>query len=171
MGDDGIEKAMRTLAETVSKELGITINLKPVTMQGLHDDVVKDREYDLAYFWYDYPDTKFWLWPLLDSRAARINGSNFLNYPSGGRLETPCREALNHRNFDRVQSITHTIHQAFIQEMPFVPLWQLDRFIAHAGNVHLLDGNRPINLAGPEAPEIDPLRIFGTAETWRVGGK
>ena len=24
------------------------------------------HSYDLAYYWYDYPDTTFWLWPLLD---------------------------------------------------------------------------------------------------------
>ena len=160
-------KAMDFLAKHLNAELGLNITPKPVTLLNLRDDVVKDHEYDLAYFWYDYPDPTFWLWPMLDSRSAGIGGANFLGYNGTGDLEKWCREAMGHRDFDRVKAITHLIHKVFVEsEMPFVPLWQLDRFIAHASTVQLLDGTRPLNLSGP-SPEIDPLRLFGTVESWR----
>ncbi len=171
--EPAVEKAMGFLKKHLETELpGLTLTLKPVTLYNLQVDVAKDREYDLAYYWYDYPDPTFWLWPLLDPRSAQVGGPNFLGYTGGGgRLEQMCRNALNHRNFKDVQEITHTIHQVFVQqEMPFIPLWQLDRHIAFSNAVQMLDGTRKLDLSG-STPEIDPLRLFGTVEFWKVARK
>jgi hypothetical protein len=54
--------------------------------------------------------------------------------------------------------------------MPFIPLWQLDRYIALTSAVQLLDGTEPLKLDGPQ-PGIDPLRLFSTIEHWKVGKK
>ncbi len=168
--EPAVAKAMEFLKKHLETQLaGLTLQLQPVTLDNLRVDVSRDHDYDLAYYWYDYPDPTFSLWPMLDSRSDKVGGQNFLGYNGGGgRLESLCRNALNHRNFKDVQDITHTIHQAFVQqEMPFIPLWQLDRFMAYSNGLQLLDGTRPLNLTGP-APEIDPLRVFGTVEYWRV---
>jgi ABC-type transport system substrate-binding protein len=168
--DSSVQKAMEFLKKHLETELaGLSIELKPVPLDNLRLDVLRDHEYDLAYYWYDYPDPTFWLWPILDKRSDRIGGPNFLGYQGGnGRLEQLCRDALNHRNFKNVQELTHTIHSVFVQqEMPFIPLWQLDRFIAHTNSVQILDGTRQLSLTST-TPEIDPLRVFGTVEYWRV---
>jgi ABC-type transport system substrate-binding protein len=169
-GDPAVARAMSLVSKMLG-DLGIAIQLKPVSLRKLHEEVVGAHEYDLAYYWYDFPDPTFSILPLLDARSARLGGVGFLGYNgAGGKLESLCRDALNHRDFERVKNITHTIHQAFVQqEMPFVPLWQLDRHIAHGPGVHLLEGTRPLSLTGP-APEIDPLRVFATIEYWQVRG-
>jgi hypothetical protein len=51
--------------------------------------------------------------------------------------------------------------------MPFIPLWQLDRHVVFADAVQVLDGVRPLRLDDP-VPTIDPLRVFGTVESWEV---
>ncbi len=170
MGDPSVQKAMEFLKKHLETELpGLSIELKPVTLDILREDVAKDHDYDLAYYWHDYPDPTFWLWPILDPRSVQVGGPNFLGYTGGGgKLEQLCRNALNHRNFKNVQEQTHTIHSVFVQqEMPFIPLWQLDRFLAYSSSVQILDGTRQLNLTGT-TPEIDPLRVFGTVESWRV---
>ena len=90
-----------------------------------------------------------------------------MGYTGGGSLERFFRTAMTHRNFDRVQFAAHTIHRLFWQqEMPFIPLWQLDRFVAFHDDVKLFDGNEPL-----AASSLDAQRIFQTLEYWKLERK
>jgi hypothetical protein len=68
---------------------------------------------------------------------------------------------MSHRDPAEIKSITHTIHQAFCEKMPFIPLWQLDTHLAVHKSLSMVDGQgRPV--------EPDALLIFTNVETWRL---
>ena len=58
-----------------------------------------------------------------------------------------------------MRQFTHNVHQLFIGEMPFVPLWQLDTHIAVHDSVQTV----------PEPSRLDPLRVFQNLEEWQLG--
>lgn len=172
LGDAATAKAMEALAKRLKDGLKIDVTPRPVTLQNLQDDVERTRTYDLAYYWYEYPDPTYSLFPLLDSRSIGIGGRNFLGYnETSGQLENLCRDAMRHRNFKEVQELTTRIHRVFVGiEMPFIPLWQLDRFLAFNSTVQVLDGYHPVELKAPNPP-FDPLRVFQGIEYWQVKKK
>jgi peptide/nickel transport system substrate-binding protein len=165
--DPAVEEAMQFLADHLGKTLEIRINLQKLSPRQLREAVEKDRDYELAYYHHDYADDTFRLWPLLDSRSAYPGGRNYLGYRSP-RLEKLFHEAASHRDFEQVRKITHTIHKVFLQEVPFIPLWQLDRHLALSQELELSDGNRILEVAQKRPLRIDPLRIFSTVEYWRL---
>src|SRR5262249_2585044 len=142
--EPGLAPAMEYLKTQLLNTLGVELDLRPVPLRRLHEEVV-DQDYELAYYWYDYPDQTYWLWPLLDPRSAQPGGRNFLAYTKGAGLEKLFREAMGHRDFNRVKAITHTIHRVFAQqEMPFIPLWQLDRHVVVHNDLQLFEGSRAV---------------------------
>ena len=52
----------------------------------------------------------------------------------------------------------HRLFTAFEDQMPFVPLWQLDFHLLRNGNVQ----------TAPAANLLDPLTIFDQIEEWRL---
>ena len=95
-----------------------------------------------------------------------VGEPNFLGYEGAGRLSRLCREAMNHRDFERVRALTHTIHLTFVQEdMPFIPSRELDRFVAASKDVQFLDETKTLSLNDAEAA-FDPLHLFKTAKYW-----
>ena len=164
--------AMEYLKTQLKNTIGVDITLRGLPARRVREDVEGDQDYELAYYWHDYPDQTYWLWPLLDQRSARKGGRNFLNYTRGARLETLFREALGHRDFNRVRAVTHTIHQTFVQDaMPFIPLWQLDRHVAVHNDLRLNDGTRDVPLDASTPVPLDPLRLFSTVEYWKIRRK
>ena len=84
----------------------------------LRNDVEMIQEYDLAYWWYDYPDETFWLMPLLGPGGK--NGENFLRYH--GPLVRQVQGMTGLRHFADVRKQAHAIHLQHLEgEMPFVP--------------------------------------------------
>jgi peptide/nickel transport system substrate-binding protein len=164
--------AMEYLVKQVKNTIGVDIQLRGLPLRRLHEDVEGDQDYELAYYWYDYPDQTYWLWPLLDPRSSKKRGRNFLGVRSGSSLEKEFRDVLGHRDFARVQATTHTIHRIFVvEEMPFIPLWQLDRHLAVHNDLRLHDGTRDVPLDARTPAPIDPLRLFSTVEYWRLRRK
>jgi hypothetical protein len=68
------------------------------------------------------------------------------------------RKAMTHRQFATVQDLAHQIHIRMNDQMPFIPLWQLDTHIA----IH-----RSLQIPG----NIDPLLIFNDVENWKLQDK
>ena len=118
------------------------------------------HEYHLAYYSWDYPDESYWLWPLLDPEPDRPGGRNFLGYRDVG-FRSAIIQAMGYRNPATIKSLTHRIHEVFFQNMPFIPLWQLDIHVAVHRSLSLVDGQ------GRQV-EIDPLLIFTGVETWTL---
>jgi len=87
-------------------------------------------------------------------------------------MEKLFRMVMAHRDFNEVRSYTHTIHRQFaLQEVPFVPLWQLDRHLAFNSGVKLSDGVREVPVLASAPLQLDPLRVFATAAHWKVRWK
>jgi peptide/nickel transport system substrate-binding protein len=160
-GDPAVEKACRMIQQQVQGlGAGISLELQALQPRELHRDVEERREYDLAYYSWDYPDESYSLWPLLDPNADYPGGRNFLGYKDG-ELPPLLINVMGYREPDKIKSLTHKIHEVFYQNMPFIPLWQLDTHVAVHKSLSLIDGQgRPL--------EIDPLLIFTGVETWTL---
>ncbi len=130
-GDAAVEKAMNELCKQVQSNLHVTLKAKPLEPAELRHDVETTYAYDLAYYHYDFPDDVYWLGPLLDPRGGPA-GQNYLGYPreGSGGLILLMRDISHSRDFPPVQKFTHILHDKFLnEEMPFIPLWQLDALV------------------------------------------
>jgi peptide/nickel transport system substrate-binding protein len=132
---------------------GITLELVPRSLSDLHRDVEQINDYDLAYYWHDYPTEAYWLWPLFDPQAAYPGGRNFLGYVNDDVLASLFRKTMSHRDPTVVQELTHRIHELLYEQMPLIPLWQLDSLYAIHGSVQ-------------PPGRLDPLLIFTDVDRW-----
>lgn len=164
--DIELGKAMETLAGQLTNALGIKVKATPLEEHQLQSDVF-NHNYSLAYFYHDYPNHICSVRPLLDSRSTKRRGMNYLGY-TNGEMEQDLREAMSHRNFAKVREVANDIHRRFQQEMPFVPLWQLDRFIGIHRHLEMRDQHDKLDYTISEDFPIDPLRIFANVEYWRL---
>jgi ABC-type transport system substrate-binding protein len=138
----------------VKQTTGIDLQLEPRSPHELYDDVERRHEYELAYYHFDYPDNVFWLWPLFNPSGVE-NGSNYLGYSDDSELEVAFRAAMAHRDFTKVQQLTHQIHRILYNKMPLIPLWQLDTYVAF---------HKDVVYTSP----LDPLRLFSDIEKWNL---
>jgi ABC-type transport system substrate-binding protein len=154
-GDKQLAAAMTALCEDLSKKeaLGISIKAEAVSPEDLRKDVESTNNYDLAYYYYDFPDETFWLMPLLGT-STLAGGENYLGYT--GPLVGKIQSAMGQRNFAQVKRYTHAIHREFLEkEMPFIPLWQLNPL--HAYRIDEI-----------QTVPFDPHLLFTDLEHWRV---
>ena len=82
------------------------------------------------------------------------------------RLRRLIDEAGKSRNFSKiVQQKTWDIHALFNQRMPFVPLWQLDRFmVVHKDLEMYFDPQE----AAVGTEQLNPATVFTGVEMWRI---
>jgi ABC-type transport system substrate-binding protein len=142
-------------AGAASSGPAIDIELASCSPAQLRRDVEVTHEYDLAYYHWDFPDETYWLWPLFDPQAIGSGGKNFLGYKDDEVLESLFRKAMTHRDFTIVQDLTQRIHDRLYEQMPLVPLWQLDTHVASRKSLII-----------PEP--LDPLLIFTNVERWSL---
>ncbi len=168
-GDAQVEGAMQAIRDQVQKELGIPLELQEMEPHELREAVQVTHNYDLAYFFHDYPDHTFWVWPLFDPRGNREGGMNYLGYVPNARVQSLFREAMSYRSFAQVRELTQTLHEVlYHQEVPFVPLWQLDRHIAYRDRLKLYNGNHKIVLDENKPAALDPLYLLRTIDGWKL---
>jgi ABC-type transport system substrate-binding protein len=166
-GDPATRAALGALCTKVNEVLSrgespsVTLELQEPGIDPfqLREDVERKHDYEVAYYHYDHPSEAYWIAPLFDLGAKDINGSNYLGYIEDGALQAQFEEAKNQRDFEKVQAAMRLAHRMFDQKMPFVPLWQLDTFLAHRRGVDLKDAT------------VDPLLIFNEVEKWKLGEK
>lgn len=151
--------AIKSQVESVAGEV-VRIELVEVPSAELAKSVEVLHDYELAYVSYDYPDELYWLGGLLNPAATAAREANFLGYaPQKSRLLSLVQEVRNHSDFLEVRRTTHRVHSAFIDEMPFVPLWQLD--------MHLVI-HRQLNVLVSDLRSLDPLNLFNRVEEWTL---
>jgi peptide/nickel transport system substrate-binding protein len=130
--------------------------------------------FDLALTTFDYTDDLYSLAALLDPESAGRGGRNFCGYLAAGtnpteadrRLRRLIDEAGQSRDFSKfVTDKTWDIHALFNQRVPFIPLWQLDRFVvAHRDlELHFSDPE-----TGASIDRLDPAVVFTGVEMWRL---
>jgi ABC-type transport system substrate-binding protein len=158
-GDPPVKAAMEQLRDSVNKELRLDDRrFIELQLEGLPPDKLRDRvegthDYELAYYHYDHPSESYWLAPLFDPQAMDINGSNYMGYLDT-ELAQQFATARNHRDFDEVSKAMHSVHRRLHQEMPLIPLWQLDTFLAYR--------------KGLKPTAVDPIVIFNDVEHWSL---
>jgi ABC-type transport system substrate-binding protein len=149
--DPQAKKAMEKLVEQVAGPMGITFDLLPRDPHVLREDVEKKHDYELAYYYYDYPSESYSLGSLLDQ-------NNYFNFRDQGAfdLQALFNQIQNHRDFKELKTLTQAVHDRFINgSMPFIPLWQLDTFIVHT---------RSLSISPKDIK--DPLLVFPGVEDW-----
>jgi peptide/nickel transport system substrate-binding protein len=155
----------------------VQIDLRELADAAYRIKLYIEHDYDLALALFDYRDDLYSLAGLLDPDAVGPDGRggrNFLGYLTSGtnptdadrRLRRLIDEAAGSRDFDKVvKQKTWDIHALFNQRVPFVPLWQLDRFMVVSKDLEMHFDN-------PDAPvtadQLDPATVFTGVEMWRV---
>jgi ABC-type transport system substrate-binding protein len=152
-GDPLVKRACEMIQAQVRTTTGVELELEALPPRDLHREVTVQTNYDLAYFSYDYPSEAYWIWPLFNN-IADPSRRNYLGYQNDGALDQDCQRSMIYREFGKVQEYTHSIHKQIYQKMPFIPLWQLDTFIAIHKDL--------------TPTYIDPLWIFTDAAQWKL---
>jgi ABC-type oligopeptide transport system substrate-binding subunit len=154
-GDPALDEALGELCAQVKELTGITLEPLPCDPHKLRVDVEQTQSYDLAYYHYDFPDETYWLWPLFSPLRA-TDDNNFLKF-TDDKLQQLLKDAMSYRDFAKVQEYLLLVHRILDQEMPFIPLWQLDPLVAYTRDVSPVD--------------LDPLLVFTSIEEWRLQRK
>lgn len=169
-----IKEQIEALSGVSNGAPAIFVDLKPVPGDKFYRMLEDDHDFDLAYCSFDYKDDLFWLGGLLDRTAGGRGERNFLGYLTEGSnaqlddnaLRLTLDEIRSHRDFrDKYRELTWSVHKKFLERMPFVPLWQIDRhMVIHNGLEMYLDD--PSQKVQPD--RIDPNSVFTGVELWRL---
>lgn len=151
-----VDEAMKDLCAQVKKETGVVLEPTPCTPYELRYDVEKVKNYDVAYYHYDFPDEIYWLAPLFKPPPGSDDANNIFKYQNA-ELMTLLEGTKNYRTFAKVQEHQQLNQDLLNREMPLIPLWQLDPLLAYRSNVK------------PSA--LDPLLVFDNIEEWRLQPK
>src|SRR5262249_29499990 len=150
--EPGVPDACRAIADHAAKlfsqvQVNLVLELVPLSPQRMRD-AIQNRDYELAYHRWDFPDDNFWLWPLFDPHpdALRPGGTNFLGYDNDAELQSLLRSVMSHRHFPTVRAQQQSVHNHLYERMPLIPLWQLSETVA----VH----------PSLSAPKLDPYHVF-----------
>jgi ABC-type transport system substrate-binding protein len=152
--DPALEEAIKELCAQVKTHTGVVLEPKPISLYDLHDDIVIHKNFDLAYYYYDFPDETYWLAPLFGPPPGSADDSmNIFKYRTDDLSNLLSRMRI-YRDFSKVREYQWEIHNLLNREMPFIPLWQLDPLLAYRREVQ------------PAA--FDPLLVFNNIEEWRL---
>ena len=152
----------------------VVLELQPLPTQEFYVKLYDEHDFDLAYCPYDYSDDLYFLGHLLDGSAGGRGGRNFLSYLAEGGSPQPEDESIrmvldqlrSHRDFkESYRELTWKLHKSFLDRMPFIPLWQLDRHIIVHQSVEMHRDSVSSRLI-PET--IDASRMLNGAEMWRL---
>src|SRR5262249_22525542 len=152
----------------------VQIELQALPGPEYRNKLHREFTYDLALSTCAYGDDLYALPSLLHpgatGRGMRISRASLAGATNAGevahRLRRKMKEPRQHRDFTaKVRELTWDIHTLFNQRVPFVPLWQLDRFmVVHKDlKIHFDNPNAEVS---PE--KLDPAVIFTGVEMWRL---
>jgi peptide/nickel transport system substrate-binding protein len=150
--DPAVEEAMKELCAQVKDRTGVVLEPTPCTAYKLCEDVEKTKDFDLAYYHYDFPDESYWLAPLLGAPPG-TEDTNMFKFQQTD-LSSLLAGTRNFRDFAVFQKYQWSMQDLLNRELPFIPLWQLDPLLAYRSDV------RPVAL--------DPLLVFSNIEEWHL---
>jgi ABC-type oligopeptide transport system substrate-binding subunit len=133
--DPRVVTACQVMAQQIREaalkaDFDLQIQLGPLSPRKFWE-AVYNHDYQLAYCSWDFASEFYWLWPLFDTsdKALAKNGSNFLGYEDAD-LIVELRKRMGYRDPAQLKAATHGIHVHLHQQMPLIPLWQLDYHVA-----------------------------------------
>ncbi len=151
-GDPYTLQAINQIAVQIKVTLGINIITEPINAASYLKDVILNKKYELAYAWHDFEDENCSLYPLLfNYHPWHSNESKNMRL----LLETSKQTMLAQTIPEMIDSRNNMI-TLFEQELPMIPLWQLDRFWAWRKDLN---------------PTFsDGLHLFQNLSSWKKGG-
>jgi peptide/nickel transport system substrate-binding protein len=157
--DPAVERACQMMQKQLEElKAGVTLKLKAEPPAELRRRVESENDFQLAYWHYDYPDDWFSPAGLLDPKATGLGNRNFLGYVPPPDFDAVLARCQNRRDFAEVRKAMQRLHDVFVKEMPFIPLWHLDtHLLIHAGLETV-----------PPAGQLDPLAPFTHIERWTL---
>jgi ABC-type transport system substrate-binding protein len=156
-GDPAAAEACKLIAAQVAEvKAGITLKPMSVTAADYYRQVFENRDFDLAYWSYDYRDDWFRPAGLLERSTA--DPRNFTHYVPPGEVQQLLLQCQDRRQFGAVREAMQRLHLTFATEMPFIPLWHLDTHALLAAGLTTV----------PPAAQLDPLAPFTHIEQWTV---
>jgi peptide/nickel transport system substrate-binding protein len=171
-----IKAQVETLFKDSPDGKRVAVVLEPAPPRDVMVRVWDEHRYELAYIPFDYPDDwhPYGLAAFLDPDATGRSGRNCMGYlgrdsapdaddQSLGRL---LQELRAYRDFSgAIVPKVREIHDLFNSNLPFIPLWQLDRHLLVSNRVKVYVGDGP----EPASPAVlDPTTLFQNVARWRL---
>ncbi|HEY7328749.1 MAG TPA: ABC transporter substrate-binding protein [Gemmataceae bacterium] len=150
--DPAVTEAMKDLCAQVKDRTGVVLEPTPCTPYKLCEDVEKTKDFELAYYHYDFPDESYWLAPLMGTPPG-TEDTNMFKFQQND-LTSLLVGTRSFRNFDKFQKYQWSMQDLLNRELPFIPLWQLDPLLAYRREV--------------DPVALDPLLVFSNIEEWRL---
>jgi|GEM_PF-3488400 len=165
MGDDAAERA----ASQIKKELlrvGLDVKTEAKIESDLYNEVINQQDFDLVYWRFDHRNVLYNIAGLFDPDQREPGGTNFMGYqnPELTKLFSYLRQEKRPLEIWQHQ---RNIHRYLNREVVFIPLWQLDNYIAHTSKL-LYRQAAGDPAAGPSTFQlpIHPLYLFRKTEGW-----
>ena len=133
-GDPDTESACKEM-QTQLAVIGVPLELKGVSPLDIERRIVDNHNFDLVYRRHQYRDETYWLWPLVDPECTQPGGSNFMGYQPAIPLAELFQQILFHKQFAKIQDLTHKVHEHVFRTATVIPLWQLDVYVAVSDRV------------------------------------
>ncbi len=168
---------IKTAIEQASTQKGIVrveITLDPLDTPTFRKRVELERDFDLVLTHLDYTDDLMSLDHFFTPTAAGRGGRNLTGYlspamkiqESDRRFMQLLEDVKQHRDFSKeLRDKTRDIHTAFNQRLPFIPLWQIDRWIALHRDLQVFPSD-PMIQGNPN--DLDPAILFQGIEHWKM---
>ncbi|HEY8503992.1 MAG TPA: ABC transporter substrate-binding protein, partial [Gemmataceae bacterium] len=169
--DPAAQEACQRIKEQIEQAAGgkTEVILEKFPPEELYRKVELEHVFDLAYYHFDYADDLFWLGGLFDRGATGTGGRNYMGYLGQGagaedlRLEQLVNAPHEHRDFALLRRQAAALHAQFVTQMPFIPLWHLDRHAAVRRDVEIV-----IEGADADPSLLDPATFFTGVEAWKL---
>jgi peptide/nickel transport system substrate-binding protein len=161
LGDAPVEKAASQMRRYI-EAAGFQVKTEAKIEADLRHEVVDEQDFDLAYWRYDHRNVLYNIAPLFDPQQTQPGGTNFMGYHQPGLTKLFNELRREQRPLD-IWSIQREIHRYLSDEVVFVPLWQLDNYIAYTSKLVYRD---PTTGSQARQIPIHPLYLFRRTEGW-----
>jgi peptide/nickel transport system substrate-binding protein len=174
--DPRAEAVCRRIAAAVNEFDKLRVKPEGVSPVELRTRVEQQGRYELAYMPFDFPD----IWhahavaACLDPTAAGNGGRNCFAYRTKGTVPSRADDGLTealadlkaHRDTEgEIKKASREVYERFVDAMPFIPLWQLDRHMVISGGVKVYFDGRPTPVP---YEQLDPITLFSNVSRWKL---
>jgi ABC-type transport system substrate-binding protein len=165
LGDSAVEKAASQIKKDLQK-VGLDVKTEAKIENDLRQEVIVQQDFDLVYWRHDHRNVLYNIASLFDPEQMQAGGTNFMGYqhPELAKLFSHLRQEQRPLEIWQHQ---REIHRFIHREVVFVPLWQLDNYIAHTSRLTYRApvGESALNQGALQLP-IHPLYLFRKTEGW-----
>ena len=149
--DRDTEKACNYIAAQL-RRAGFSVRQEKRLAGPLYDEVYNKHDFDLVYYRFSL-DERLDVSPLFDPQRMGRGQSNFSGYFNDELTET-FQDLRRTVNPARRKALAHDIHRIVHEELPILPLWQLDGYAVYSSKL------RDVS--------IHPYNLFAFPERWHI---